>query len=68
MLVAGLLVGWLGFALLGYVLVGVAERRSFREQPPSKKKIIVCLALAQWPYMFLGASSAFVLLVRLSQG
>jgi len=48
-----LLVGVLGFALLGYVHVYLADGKRFREQTAAKKKVIVALAFGQWPYMFL---------------
>ena len=46
-----LAVGILGFGLIGYVHVHLAEGRRFRDQSPSRKKAIVCLAFAQWPYL-----------------
>ena len=47
-------VGVLGFALCGYVHVHLAENRRFREQAAPRKRAIVALAFAQWPYMFVG--------------
>lgn len=48
-----LVVGVMGFALIGYVHMHLAEGRRFREQAPGRKKAIVALGFAQWPYMFL---------------
>lgn len=48
-----LIMGVLGFALIGYALSYLADGKRFGEQLPAKKKVIVALAFAQWPYMFL---------------
>ena len=53
--------GVLGFGLLGYVNVWLADGKRLKEQPPSRKKIIACVSLAQWPYMFIAAYGAFFL-------
>ena len=57
------IIGVVGFALIGYVHVHLADGKRFREQTSAKKKVIVALAFAQWPYMFL-AFYALVEVVR----
>jgi hypothetical protein len=47
--------GVVGFGLIGYVHVHLAEGKRFRDQPPERKRAIVCLAFAQWPYMVAAA-------------
>jgi hypothetical protein len=54
--------GVVGFALLGYVNVQLAEGKRFKEQLPPRKRIIVCVSLAQWPYMFIAMYGVFTLL------
>ncbi len=58
MLVAGLV----GFILIGYVLVHLAEGRRFRDQSAPRKRAIVCLALAQWPYLLVAGIGVMGLL------
>ena len=59
----GLLVaGIVGFGLIGYVHVHLAEGRRFRDQPAPRKGAIVCLALAQWPYLLVAAIGVMGLL------
>lgn len=48
--------GALGFALCGYALTHLAEGRKFSQQSPPRKRAIVALALAQWPYLYLAAN------------
>jgi hypothetical protein len=47
------IIGVVGFALIGYVHVHLADGKRFGEQAPARKKVIVALAIAQWPYLFL---------------
>lgn len=53
--------GVVGFGLLGYVNVWLADGKRFKEQPLSRKRIIICVSLAQWPYMFIAGYGAFFL-------
>jgi hypothetical protein len=53
------LLGAAGFALIGYVHVHLAGGKRFRDQSSSRKRAIVCLALAQWPYLALGLLGLF---------
>jgi nitrate reductase NapE component len=60
---AALIVGVLGFAMIGYVHVHLAEGKRFAEQTSSaRKRAIVFLAFAQWPYLALGGFGAFDLI------
>ena len=55
--IVGVVVGVLGFSLLGYALVCLSEGRRFRDQVNARKRLIACVAVAQWPYMYLAAVS-----------
>ncbi len=61
-LILCIIFGVAGFALLGYVHVWLAEGKRFKEQLPQRKRVIVCVSLAQWPYMFIGMHGAFTLI------
>lgn len=51
----------LGFGLCGFVLQHLAEGRKFAEQTAPRKRAIVALALAQWPYLYLAGAGALQL-------
>jgi hypothetical protein len=51
--------GVLGFGLCGFVLQHLAEGRKFAEQTAPRKRAIVALALAQWPYLYLAGAGAW---------
>lgn len=51
----------LGFGLCGFVLQHLTEGRKFAEQTAPRKRVIVALALAQWPYLYLAGTGAWYL-------
>lgn len=63
-LVVYIVVGSVGFGLLGYVNVWLADGKRFRDQPPLRKKIIACVSLAQWPYLYIAFHGAANLAYR----
>ena len=47
------IVGIAGFSLLGVVQVYLSNGKKFGDQDSRLKRVIVCLSLAQFPYMAL---------------
>ena len=58
-------VGIAGFALLGFVQVQLAEGRRFKEQTPPRKRAIVCVSVAQWPYIVVAGYAGLSLVTML---
>ena len=56
--------GAIGFAALGYVHVYLAGGKKFNNQDMKLKKVISCVSIAQFPYLFMVFYGVFELVTK----
>ena len=57
-----IVIGLIGFGILGYVQAHLSNGKKFSEQTSGLKKVIICVSMAQWPYLVLAIIGALKLM------